>query len=193
MRKTKMNYPLNIQFFAEGGEPGAEGNDGVGNETKTFDDLLAENKDFQSEFDKKVAKALETQESKFTETTEQKIQEALEEQKRLAGLDDDAKAKEIQSKKDKEFQEREATIAKRELEIEVKGVLADKGLSQDLLDLVVGTDLDTSNANIETLQAAIATEVEKNVASELGKSGAPGKQTNTTEDEMLAGIFKSKY
>ena len=59
------------------------------NVVKTFDDLLKENKDYQSEFDKKIAKALETARTKWEKEAEEKRTEA----EKLAKMDAEEKHK----------------------------------------------------------------------------------------------------
>lgn len=111
--KTSLSIKLPLQFFAEDGA-GAAGNaanaDGMAGTEGTaaageastppsFDDLL-KNKDYQSEFDKRVNKALETARTKWDE---QKKAE-LTEQEKLAKMKADEKAQYEREKREKELQ-----------------------------------------------------------------------------------------
>lgn len=135
-------FPMNLQFFAEGegdgaggdqgggaGDTGSEGGDGDGKDsTPSFDDILKGNKDYQAEFDRRIQKgiqtAITTEKEKWEILTDAKVSEA----EKLAKMNKEEKAQYLQEKKEKEIQDREAAITKRELAAEAKNTLAEKGL-----------------------------------------------------------------
>ena len=121
----------------------------------------------QSETDKRVTQALKTAELKNTK----KIKEA----EKLATMS-------ATEKYEYELQQREQAIADKERELTLAenkaaaaSILADKGISATLVDLVVTDNADTMHENIEKLdkafKASVKTEVEKRLASNSPKSG----------------------
>ena len=103
MNKTVHNnmLPLNLQLFAADGEENVQGDvntdaqnseDGVqqeGERAKTLDDLLSSNKSLQSEFDRKISKALETAKAKW----EQQAKDDASEAKKLEKMSADERAR----------------------------------------------------------------------------------------------------
>lgn len=196
MNKNELKYELPIQFFAEGGaEDSSTGGakEPTGGETKSFDDLLEANKDYQSEFDKRIAKALETNSSKLNSDFDKKLAEALKEQQRLSGLDEKSKAEELEKAKQKEFEEREAKLSRKELEAEVKDLLSEASLTKDFLDFVVASDVESSRQRINALTELINSQVEKGVQNKISSSGAPGGASGSSLDEAISNAFSKKY
>ena len=111
----------------------------------------------QSETDKRVTAALNTQKKKF------------EKQLSLSKLDDDAREK---AEKDNRIAELEELLAQRDIEknkSELKSVLGSRGLSAEFADIIIiNDDIETSQANIDKLdklfKAAVKAEVEKRLA-----------------------------
>ena len=159
---ARCKMPMNLQFFAEdaggaggaggGGSAGgsgdagtgAAGNPEVGNvgqgaagtpKPEGFDDFLKDPK-MQAEFDKRVAKALETNRAKMQAEIETKISEAKTEAEKLAKMNAEQKAQYEQQKRETELAAREAEITKRELSAQAKETLAEKGLPIELANVL---------------------------------------------------------
>lgn len=174
---------LPLQFFAEDGA-GAAGNaanaDGTagtngtagtaGDESTppTFDELLKKNKDYQSEFDKRISKALETAHTKWDE---QKKAELTEKEK-LAKMKADEKAQYEREKQEKQLQEREAEITRRELMASAKETLIEKGLPPELAAVLNCTSADACKESLDAVETAFKAAVEKSVNEKL-RSAAP--------------------
>ena len=133
---------------------------------KTFT-LEEVQKMIQSETDKRVTQALKTAELK----NNKKVKEA----EKLATMS-------ATEKYEYELQQREQAIADKERELTLAenkaaaaSILADKGISATLVDLVVTDDADTMHDNIDKLdkafKASVKAEVEKRLASNAPKSG----------------------
>lgn len=199
-------FPMNLQFFAEGGD-GAGGGQGGGagdtetgsdiegsgepegdkdTEPKTFDDVLGQNKDFQAEFDRRVQKAIHTAKEKWTVLMDDKVSEA----EKLAKMNKEEKAQYLQQKKEKDIQAREAAITKRELAAEAKNTLAEKSLPVDLADVLNYTDADTCKKSIEALEKAFQQSVEKAVEEKL-KGGQPPKNPQEQGSDLQKEIEKA--
>lgn len=145
------------------------------NETKTYT-IEEVRRMIQSETDKRVTQALKTAEIKNTK----KIKEA----ERLATMS-------ANEKYEYELQQREQAIIDKERELTLAenkataaSILADKGISATLVDLVVTDDADTMHTNIEKLDKAfkdsVKREVEKRLASNTPQSGL--SSTGITKD-----------
>lgn len=118
----------------------------------------------QQETDRRVTSALK----KAQEKNAKKVKEA----EKLAQMD-------AQQRYEYELQQREAAIAEKERQLtiaentaEASKILANKGLSADLVQLVVAEDAETMQANIATLERAFKASVKEEVTKRLG-SNAP--------------------
>ena len=199
--------PMNLQFFAEGGAEGAgaEGSDGAGNAGVEgaaggnegeggFDEFLKDPKN-QAEFDKRVAKALETSRAKMQTEIDEKVAAAKTEAEKLAKMNADQKAQYEREKKEKELSAREAEITKRELSAQAKETLAEKGLPIQLADILNYTDADSCKKSMEAVEKAFSEAVEKAVKDKLS-GGAPIKkapnQISETEEQMIMRFMKGE-
>ena len=140
----------------------------------------------QSETDKRVTKALQTQQKKF------------DKQLSLSKLDGDERAK---AEKDSRIAELEEQLAQFQIEknkSELKSVLSSRGLSAEFADIVnISDDIEASQANIDKLdklfKAAVKAEVEKRLAggAPKGNGSAPAEITKEAAKKMgLAEIQK---
>lgn len=197
-------FPMNLQFFAEGegdgaggdqgggaGDTGSGGGDGDGKDsTPSFDDILKANKDYQAEFDRRIQKgiqtAITTEKEKWNTLMDDKVSEA----EKLAKMNKEEKAQYLQQKKEKDIQDREAAITKRELAAEAKNTLAEKGLPVDLADVLNYTDADACKKSIEAVEKAFQQSVEKAVEEKL-KGGKPPKNPQGDSPDLQQEIEKA--
>lgn len=195
-------FPMNLQFFAEGegdgaggdqgggaGDTGSEGGDGK-DSTPSFDDILKENKDYQAEFDRRIQKgiqtAITTEKEKWEILTDDKVSEA----EKLAKMNKEEKAQYLQEKKEKEIQDREAAITKRELAAEAKNTLAEKGLPPELAEVLNYSDADSCKQSISAVEKAFQKAVEKAVEEKL-KGGKPPKNPQDQGSDLQKEIEKA--
>lgn len=167
---------------ADGGttETGETGTDNTGTEEskegkedKNFDDVLKDKK-YQSEFDKRVAKALETAKSKWETDKATELENAKTEAEKLAKMNAEQKAKYAEEKRIAELEKREKDITTRELKAQAYETLAEKGLPKDLVEILNYSDAETCNASIEAVEKAFQSAVEKAVNEKL-RGGNPPK------------------
>jgi len=132
----------------------------------------------QAEVDRRITSALKKQ--------ERKNQEKLKEAEKLASMNE-------QQKFQYQLEQREAAIAEKEKELalaenkaEASKILAEKGLSLQLVDFVVAESAEDMNANIQLLDKAfkesVKAEVNKRLAGNAPKKGLPLEKTITKED-----------
>lgn len=188
--------PMNLQFFAEGGADGAGGGaggsasgdtgaaDGAGAAEggaatpPNFDDFLKDPKN-QAEFDRRVAKALETNRTKMQADIEAKMAEARTEAEKMAKMNAEQKAQYEREKQAKELADREAAITKRELTATAKEQLAEKGLPMTLAAVLNYTSAEECAASIEAVGKAFQEAVEKAVNDRLAGGKPPRKADNS--------------
>ena len=149
------------------------GEDSKGTETKTFDDVLKD-KSYQSEFDKRVAKALETAKAKWETDKATELENAKTEAEKLAKMNAEQKAKYAEEKRMAELEKRERDITTRELKAQAYETLAEKGLPKELVDILNYSDAELCNKSIESVEKAFQSAVEKAVNEKL-RGGNPPK------------------
>lgn len=197
--KARCKLPMDLQFFAEpdgngggagggagdaGGAAGGDNGDqgaagagegGEGNQgTQSFDDFL-KNPANQSEFDKRVAKALETQRGKMQSEIQTQIENARTEAEKLAKMNAEQKAQYEREKKDQELAKREAELTARELKATAKETLVSKGLPASLADVLNYENAEACNKSIEAVEKAFREAVAAGVDEKLRGGKAPKK------------------
>ena len=133
----------------------------------------------QSEADKRVSQALKTQQKKY------------EKQLSLSQLDGDERAKAEKDNRIAELEEQLAQFTIERNKSELKSVLSSRGLSAEFADIInITDDIETSQANIDTLdklfKAAVKAEVEKRLAGNTpkGNGASPAEITKDTAKKM---------
>lgn len=189
-KRARFKVPLNLQFFAEGGDGGGSedgggsGGEGDGNHL-TFDEFLKAGN--QAEFDRRVQKAIETAVSNAQDKWKTLADDKVSEAEKLAKMNAQEKAQYLQQKKEKELSDREADITKRELMATAKNTLTEKGIPLELADVLNYADADSCNNSIATVEKAFQSAVEKAVEERL-KGGKPPKkaegETKTLEEQI---------
>ena len=193
MRKSSIQK-LSMRFADGGGngsagtgeESGQQDNAAEKNNPEpSFDDIL-KNKDYQSEFDKRISKALETAKAKWEAETQTKITEA----QKLAKMNAEQKAQYEKDRHERELAEREANITKRELQATAKETLSEKGLPVDLYQTLDYTNADSCTKSIEAVEKAFKAAVEKAVDDRVKQTGGTPKTDNNknNKDPFLVGL-----
>ncbi len=187
-----------MQFFAEDvagaagnaanadGTAGTEGTAGEPSALPGFDELL-KNKDYQSEFDKRVNKALETARAKWDE---QKKAE-LTEQEKLAKMKADEKEKYEREKQEKQLREREAEITRRELTASAKETLIEKGLPPELAAVLNCSDAEACKKSLDAVETAFKATVEKAVNDKLRGSAPKQGAANGSGGETVSSLTEA--
>ena len=140
-------------------------------ETYTKEELLAL---IQSESDRRVTQALETQKKKY------------EKQLSLSKLDGEEREKAEKDNRIAELEEQLAAFQIEKNKSELKSVLSSRGLSAEFADILsISDDIAASQANIDKLdklfKAAVKAEVEKRLAGNTPPGGKNGDKEITKE------------
>lgn len=185
--------PMNLQVFAEGGDPGtgnnpgngggSSGNGDNGDEPQSFDDFLKTGEN-QGEFDRRVQEAVNAAVKDAQEKWKALTDDKLSEAERLAKMTEDEKKEYLQDKKEKDLAAREAEVTKKELMAEAKNTLAGDGLPQELAGVLDYTDADACKKSMDTVKKAFQKAVEAAVEERL-KGGKPPKKATETKDEDI--------
>lgn len=131
----------------------------------------------QKESDRRVSEAMKKAERK----TQAKIKEA----EKLAKMNDEERFQHELEAREKAIEEKERQLALAENKAQASSILAEKGLSAKLVDMVVAEDADTMMDNINLLdsafKASVKAEVEKRLSSTTPKKNLPLDGTITKE------------
>lgn len=168
------------------GTGGTEGTGASGSQKPlSFDDFLKGDGN-QAEFDRRVQKAIETAVSKAKEKWDTMASESATEAKKLEKMNAEEKAEYQRQKRIKELDDREAELTRRELKATAKNTLADKGLPQELSEILVYTDAEACNKSIDAVSKAFSAAVENAVKDRL-KGGDPMKKAPApaSEEDIL--------
>lgn len=201
MKRNRFGYcriPMNLQFFAEGGEGGdggAGGGTGEGSEPLSFDDFLKREGN-QAEFDRRVQKAVTTAVTNAQEKWKALTDDKLSEAEKLAKMNKEEKAQYMQQKKEKELSDREAAITRKELMAEAKNTLAEKKLPAGLADVLDYSDAETCSKSIEAVEKAFQEAVEAAVEEKLKGSDPMKKAPNhpdTSLEKQIEAIMSGRH
>lgn len=135
----------------------------------------------QKEGDKRVSEAMKKAERK----SQAKIKEAT----KLAQMNEEQKFQYELEQREKAIEAKEKELALAENKATASQVLADRGLSAKLVDMVVAEDADEMMDNINLLdsafKASVKAEVEKRLASKTPKKNLP-LDTHITKEQFRA-------
>ena len=145
----------------------SEGQESAAEVVKTYTQVDAL---LQREADRRVTAALKKQESKTREA------------EKLAKMNDEQKFQYELEQREKAIAEKERALALAENKNIASKILAEKGISLQLVDFVVADDAETMDANIKILDKAFKASVKAEVEKRLGSS-APKK--NLPPDEAI--------
>ena len=131
----------------------------------------------QREGDRRVSEALKKAERKNAD----KVREA----EKLAKMNESEKFQYELEQREKAIIEKEKALALAENRNEASKILAEKGISLDLVDFIVAEDAETMSSNISLLEKAfknsVKAEVEKRLGSKTPKQNLPTDEVITKE------------
>ena len=161
---------------AGGGKPNPDGGKAP-EEPLTFDQLLASNRDYQSEFDRKVTQAL----NKAKQNWDREQAENMDEAKRLEKMTATERAQYQLSKDKAALAQERAAFERERLQVSVGAELQNRGLSADFAAYLTGSDAETSQANIDAFESLWKASLSDAVNGRM-RSSAPPRDTNPAPD-----------
>lgn len=158
-------------------------------ETPDFNQLLKNNREYQSAFDRQVQNALDTARSKWEEELEAKLSEA----EKLTKMKESERAEYLIKQREEKINAREKELNLRELKATAVIELGKLGLSPDFAEFLDYSNAETCSKSINTLADNLAKEVELQVNKRL--RGNPPKtgqtQAASTDEEKYNKAMKN--
>lgn len=137
-----------------------------------FDALLRE-RDFQSEFDRRVSRALDTARGKWAQETERKIQQAREEAEERARMSGEERMAHDFAQRQAALEARERNILQRELRADAARMLQERGLPGELAGAVNYESAESVQASLNAAEQAFRAAVQLGVEQRM-RGSAPG-------------------
>lgn len=151
----------------------------------TFDELLSV-KEYQSEFDKRVSKALETSKSKW----ENDFQAKQDEAQKLAKMKDDEKLQYEKEKVEKELNDLKTQLNAKNLKDEAYKIASEKQIPIDYLDLIDFTKetAESINGKITNIAEARTKDLESYLNTKLKEPAPKQVAGSTAKDPFIQGF-----
>ena len=127
-----------------------------------FDDLLRE-RDFQSEFDRRVTRALETARGKWAQETKRQVENARMEAESAARAAGEAEIR----MREAELNARESGILQRELRADAARMLQERGLPNELLHALDLSSSERVQASMDAAETAFRRAVQTGVEARM--------------------------
>lgn len=131
----------------------------------------------QTDLDNLASKVRGEEKAKRESLINEAVNSAISEYERKAKLSEEEREKEAKTQREKELSQRELDITLRERTLEAKELLANKGLSTDLVKYVVNEDKDKMKDNIDNLSKTFNKALESAIQEKL-KGQAPKDFSN---------------
>ena len=176
MEENKLKF--NLQFFAEEDETKEEGNDdGADNNEGNEDAEIT----FTPEQQKKVDEIIERRVAQEKKKADEYAKEKADEAARLAKMNKDQKAEYEREKLKKEVQQLREEKAMNEMRSEARTMFRNNNIdaSDELLNLVVTTEAETTKTNVDALSTILDEMVQSKVKAAL-RGNAPKNITHST-------------
>lgn len=144
-------------------------NQGASEEAKRGQDfdVLLQDRDFQSEFDRRVSRALETARGKWAQETERKIERVREETERLARMSGEERMAHDFAQREAELTAREQEIVSRELRAEAARLLSERSLPCELAQALCYEDSERLSQSLDAAEKAFRQAVQQGVEDRL--------------------------
>lgn len=175
-------FPFDLQLFAAGADGGAgdagDSSQGGAEDTGTIeskaDDAGKDGKDTfdQDTLDAKIADALKAARKEWEKEAAAKAKKAKADAQRLEKLSEEERTREELENLRKELEQKEANVARKELELSMTKVMAKEGVPHEFLNHLIGEDSESTLKNIKGFKKLFDKKVEEAVNERL-KSKAP--------------------
>lgn len=169
--------------------------EGAGGGTKTFDDILKD-KEYQAEFDRRVAKALETTKTKLEAEMKEKLEAEKTEAARLAKMNADERAREELKKEQEKFNSQKTSFERERMELETTKMLASEKLPVEFAKMLMADTAENTKANVEAFKKAFGESIEAAVTERLKgnppKAGDGAAGDASPKDAIKAALYGTK-
>ena len=142
-----------------------------------FDALLRE-REFRSEFDRRVSRALETARSKWAQETERKLERVRAETEALARMCGEERMAHDFAKREAALHERECAIVRRELRAEAVNALVERALPPELADALNYESAEKLEESLDAAERAFRSAVQSGVEKRMRGQAPAAARTN---------------
>lgn len=177
-------YKMDLQLFNDEAEKTEDNEKQTEEQPKTYtaDEL-------QAEADRRVTKALETSKQKW----EKEYQQKIEQEKELAKLSEEEKAKKKLELEKEEFEKERLEFQRTKLELETTKILDERKLPTKFARYLIAEDAEKTFANIDEFGKVWQESIQAEIDARLkGKTPVTGTKTDKAVDPFIAG-FKQAY
>lgn len=179
-----------VQDGAASTVDGDKSGQGAGTETLSdFDKFLKDGG--QSEFDRRVAKALETQRANLEKASKKSVEDAVEEALKKERMTQEQKDEYQRKKKAEELRKREAEISRRELRATARETLAIRNLRPELIDLLNFDSPEGLSTSLDAVEKAFNAAINDGINERLKGGKAPDKAQDSGNAGLEEAIKKS--
>ena len=167
--------------------------------TMTFDEMLSSNKEYQSEFDRRLAKSnnsfLETKKSEWEKEFTERLEKEKSEAEKLAKMNTEQQLKYKIDQLEKQIAERDGKINASQLKDATANIFVEKGIPSTYLNMFDFTKetAETINSKVDMLVNIRSKDLEENLNKTL-RQEAPKYVSNEDYEELDPYIegFKSE-
>lgn len=174
--------------------------DGEEPKTMTFDEVLASNKDYQSEFDRRLAKSnnsfLETKKAEWEKEYTERLQREKSEAEKLAKMNTEQQLNYKIEQLQKELNDRDSRLNASQLKDETSKIFIEKGIPSSYLEMFDFTKetADTISSKVERLSNIRSQDLEDSLNKSLRQeSPRYVKQQNDEEIDPYVEGFLSEF
>ena len=159
------------------------------NKTMTFDEMLSSNKDYQAEFDRRLAKSnntfLENKKSEWEKEYNEKLAKEKSEDEKLAKMNVEQQLKYQIDQLKQEIADRDSKINASQLKDETSKILIEKGIPNSYLNMFDFSkeNADTINSKLEMLSNIRNQDIQDSLNKTLRQS-SPKYVKQESEDEI---------
>lgn len=159
--------------------------------TPTFDEILASNKSYQSEFDSRLAKSnktfLENEKVKWEKEYAEKLAQEKSEAEKLARMSEEQKLKYQIDQLKKEIEDRDSKLNASQLKDATANILIEKGIPSSYLKMFdfAKETADTINSKVEMLVNIRSQDLEDNLNKTLRQNGPKYVSSDLKDDDEL--------
>lgn len=157
-----------------------------------FDELLRE-RDFQSEFDRRVSRALETARGKWAQETERRIAQARTEAEARARMTSEERMAHDFAERTRELEMREQELLRRELRTEAVRMLQENGLPAELAGMMNYASAEALQESVELAGRSFHTAVQNGVEARMRGSAPAANHRRQTEPMSDDDYYRARF
>lgn len=163
--------------------------EGEESKTMTFDEILASNKEYQSEFDRRLAKSnnsfLENEKVKWEKEFTERLEKEKSEAEKLAKMNTEQQLKYKIEQLEKGIAERDSRLNASQLKDATANILVEKGIPSSYLNMFDFSkeNADTINSKVDMLVNIRSKDLEENLNRTL-RQDAPKYVSNDDYEEL---------